>query len=346
MRTLRVIFAVMSAVLLCGACQRRPFAEHRTELSLNLEVNTQIANYTPEELPENMRVDLYDIRTGSLSYTDYVGPEGGVIRPAPGTYDMLVHSLGSESTIVHNEHSFNEIEAYTNEVSSFIKSQLSQFLTKRTKAVMERMAKARAAALSAGVQTRDLSDYEEEPIVYQPDHIFVGRYDDLNVPAVHEDEMFEGIYAEVDMHTIVETWQVEIEAMEGAEWVGEVVAIVSGQRGSVHIGSDMASERMVSIFFDMSVEDREDGGKCLKGRFNTFGKHPEKDDGIYIDLNVRDKSGRDQMFQFEVTDRFMDNGDRIIFISETVVVEEPKAEGGGFQPIVGDWDEVRTEIAL
>ena len=118
-------------MLTAVSCQRRPFAEYRSKVSLNVIINTNIINHVQDELPETMRVDLYDPQTGQLKYTDYVGPTGGYIHPAPGVYDMIVYSIGSESTIIHNEENFNDIEAYTNEVSAFIKGQMAQFLAKR-----------------------------------------------------------------------------------------------------------------------------------------------------------------------------------------------------------------------
>ena len=111
MRRYGYIVVTLLAVLLLGACQRRPFAEHRTKISLNLRVKTNIINHVQTELPRDMRVDLYDPQTGGLMYTDYVGPYGGYIHPAPGIYDMIVYSIGSESTIVRYDHNFDEIEA-------------------------------------------------------------------------------------------------------------------------------------------------------------------------------------------------------------------------------------------
>ena len=347
MRRLVCIFMTVLAVLLCGSCQRRPFAESRSKVSVVLDVNTTIINHVQSELPGNMRVDLYDPETAELVYTDYISPEGGYIHPAPGIYDMIVYSIGSESTLIHNEHNYNEIEAYTNEVSAFIKSQLAQFLAKRAKAAKERAAKEYAAALMSGdPMTKEPPVYSEEPVVNQPDHMFVGWYHNLEVPVVYEDDPIREIYVEVEAHTIVETWMVEVQTVEGSQWISSMVSLMSGQRGSVHIGPNIASEKVVSVFFEMAVEDREDGGKCLKGKFNTFGKHPDYSSDLSFDLNVKDTGGGDQLFHFDVTDQFTDNEERYILIKEKVVVEEPKVQGGGFQPTVDDWDEVRTDIIL
>ncbi len=342
MRRYGYIVVTLLAVLLLGACQRRPFAEHHTKISLNLRVKTNIINHVQTELPKDMRVDLYDPQTGGLMYTDYVGPYGGYIHPAPGIYDMIVYSIGSESTIVHNEYNFHEIEAYTNEVSAFIKSQMAQFLAKRAAVAMERVSK----EFSSGGSTKGPSTEADEPIVNQPDHMFVGWYHNLEIPVIHEDDDVKEIYIEVDAHTIVETWQVEVQTVEGSQWISSTASLISGQRGSVHIGPNLASEKVVSVFFNMNIEENEDGSKSLKGKFNTFGRHPDKNSGVSLDLNVKDKGGEDHIFHFDVTDQFVDNEARYILIKEKLVIEEPKVEGGGFRPVVGEWDEVNTDIIL
>lgn len=347
MRTIRNIFMALTLVLLVGGCQRRPFAESRSKVSLNLTVKTNIVNHIQTDLPENMRVDLYDPITGKLQYTDYVGPYGGYIHPAPGTYDMIVYSIGSESTIIQNEHDFNKIEAYTNEVSAYIKAQIAQFLAKRSQAAKERTAKKYASLMQGGDPVeRAPQIYEDEVVVNQPDHIFVGWYHNLEIPVIYEHDEIREIYVEVDAHTLVETWEVEIRNLEGAKWIGSTVSLMSGQKGSVHMGPNIHSERIVSVYFDMKVVEREGGGHCLKGKFNTFGLHPDNMVGAYLDLNIKDKGGQEFMHQFEVTDQFYNNPDRYILIEERLVVEEPKVEGGGFQPEVEDWEEIKTDINL
>ena len=341
MRRFGCIIIALMVIMLSGACQRRPFAEHRTKVALNLVVKTNIINHVQTELPRDMRVDLYDPQTGGLMYTDYVGPHGGYIHPTPGVYDMVVYSIGSESTIIRNDHNYYELEAYTNEVSSFIKSQMAQFLANRAAAAMERAAKEKSDIGN----TKGPKNETDEPIVNQPEHMFVGWYHNLNVPVIYEDDDVREIYVEVDAHTIVETWQVEVETIEGVQWINSVASLISGQRGSMHIGTNEASERVVSVYFDLSVADREDGGKCLKGKFNTFGKHPDQNN-VSLDLNIKDLIGGDNTFHFDVTDQFVDNERRYILIQEKITIEEPKVEGGGFQPVVGEWDEVNTDIIL
>ena len=340
-----MIMTLMMVVLVLGACQRRPFAENRSKLTIALNIDTDIVNHTMDELPENVRVDLYDPQTRALVYTDYIGPTGGVVHPAPGKYDMLIYSIGTESTQIHNEHDYNAIEAYTNEVPAHIKSQLSQFMAMRAKAARERFAGLTVKGDATDEQTKDPVQYTDEPVVNQPDHIFVGRHDQLHIPVSYEGEPIDEVYVEVDAHTLVETWQVEIRNVDGAEWISRTVALASSQSGSVHIGPNMASDKVVSVLFDMKVEDREDGGKCLKGKFNTFGLHPDRENEVNMDISVMNMSGGEQTFHFDITDQFENNPQRYILIQEPIEVEKSKV-GGGFQPEVDDWDDIHTDIIL
>lgn len=350
MRCIRAIILTLLLVLAAGSCQRRPFAEYRTNVSLKLIINTDIINHTQEELPENMRVDLYDSQTGQLRYTDYVGPTGGTLHPAPGRYDMVVYSIGTESTIVHNEDDFGKIEAYTNEISAFIKGQMAQFLAKRAQAARERAAKKYAMLMqqqSEGSDAKAPKPFEDELVVNQPDHIFVGWYHDLNIPVVYEEDADVEVCVEVEARTLVETWIVEIRNLEGAQWIGSTISLMSGQKGSVHMGPNRYSDRVVCVHFDMAVEDREDGqGKCLKGKLNTFGVHPENMAGATLDLNIKDVAGKDFIYHYDVTDQFFNNEERYILIEEPLKIEEAKVVGGGFQPEVEDWSDVKTDINL
>jgi hypothetical protein len=324
------IMLILLVILLAGACQRRPFAEYNTRVALKVVINTNIVNHVQEEPPQIMRVNLYDPETGSLRYTDFVGPTGGYIHPTPGVYDMIVYSVDSESTVIRNERNFNDIEAYTNEVSSYIKGQMAQFLAKRKNSY----AKASPSL-------------EEEPVVNQPDHIFVGWYHTLDIPVVYEDDGDVEIVVEVDAHTLVETWVVEVRNIEGVQWISSTMSVMSGQKGSVHMGPNAHSDKVVSVVFDLELQDREDGqGKCLKGKLNTFGVHPENLNGAHLDLNIRDKGDADFVYHFDVTDQFRNNEKRYILVEQPIVVEQPKVEGGGFQPTVDIWKDVHTEIIL
>lgn len=326
MRTRMTAALVLTMAMLAASCQRRPFAEHTTEVNLVLNVKTDIVINDEVPMPETMRIGLYETDGGSVQYTDYISSTGGLIHPKPGTYDLVVYNIGTESTQIRNEKSHDDIEAFTSEVSSFLKSQLGKFLEKRAQA-----------------QAKAEPEAKEEKIVFEPDHLFVGHLRQTEIPALLEDGEDIEIHLNVDAHSVVETWNVEIPNVDGVEYVQKAVAIISGQAGSHFIGREEDSSESVSIYFEMSV-DKETG--VLFGKFNTFGKHPEAQSVLSLDINLTDTGGKEHHYHFDVDSDFMDNPALEIVIEDEVKVEQPTGGGGGFVPTVNDWDEVRTEINI
>lgn len=326
MRTRMTAALVLTMAMLAASCQRRPFAEHTTEVNIVLNVKTDIVINDDVPMPETMRIGLYETDGGSVQYTDYISSTGGLIHPKPGTYDLVVYNIGTESTQIRNEKSHDDIEAFTSEVSSFLKSQLRKFLEKRAQA-----------------QAKAEPEAKEEKIVFEPDHLFVGHLRQTEIPALLEDGEDIEIHLNVDAHSVVETWNVEIPNVDGVEYVQKAVAIISGQAGSHFIGREEDSSESVSIYFEMSV-DKETG--VLFGKFNTFGKHPEAQSVLSLDINLTDTGGNEHHYHFDVDSDFMDNPALEIVVEDVVKVEQPTGGGGGFVPTVNDWDEVRTEINI
>lgn len=324
----RTVIVMLAAVVMSAlSCQRRDFAEKVTEVNLSLNIKTHVANAGEVPAPETMRVDLYDVKTGKLKYTDYIEAEGGYIHPAPGTYDMVIYNIGTEAVQIRNESDINEIEAYTSEVSAFLKGQLAQFFADIAK-IKESQERSKSPA--------------DEKVIYEPDHIFVGRADEVEIPVIYEGEERE-VVIEVDAHPEVETWKVTVANVKGLEYVQNVVAVISGQAESHFIGRGEDSGESVSIYFEKK-KDMEN--KVLTGTFNTFGKHPTEKGILSLDINVTDTGGSDHHFHFDVDSQFQDNPDSHIVIDDPIEIEEPKVAGGGFAPSVDDWEDVNTDIDL
>lgn len=324
----RTVIVMLAAVVMSAlSCQRRDFAEKVTEVNLSLNVKTHVANAGEVPAPETMRVDLYDVKTGKLKYTDYIEAEGGYIHPAPGTYDMVVYNIGTEAVQIRNESDINEIEAYTSEVSAFLKGQLAQFFADIAK-IKESQERSKSPA--------------DEKVIYEPDHLFVGKADEVEIPVIYEGEERE-VVIEVDAHPEVETWKVTVANVKGLEYVQNVVAVISGQAESHFIGRGEDSGESVSIYFEKK-KDMEN--KVLTGTFNTFGKHPTEKGILSLDINVTDTGGSDHHFHFDVDSQFQDNPDSHIVIDDPIEIEEPKVAGGGFAPSVDDWEDVNTDIDL
>ena len=330
---------LLVCTLLAGACQRRPFSSRNTGVNLVLPINTRIVNQVDVAVPANRRVGMYSPDNHSLSYADFVGPEGGYISPEPGTYDILVYNFETESTILRGEDDFQKAEAYTNEISPYLKGQIRPLLEQRRKLRQERLA---ASSVSETAATDD-----EERVVYEPDHLFVGRVKGQDIPRLLLEEGDREIVIEVDATSIVETWKIEIRGVQGAEYISSISAIISGQAASTYLYSGEDSDESVSVYFTMQTNRaRTSDEGMIMGSFNTFGKKPGVESELSLDVSITDSGGITYDLHYDLTSDFLDNPERVIVIEDDISIDPPSSGGGGFDPSVEDWDNVRTDIEL
>lgn len=339
MRTSRTILLALAFVILAVACQRRPFSEDTTAVQIRMNISTEVKHNHALKLPETMRIDLFDIETGETAYTDYISPEGGYIYPRPGKYDLVVYNIGTESTVIRNDRNRQTVEAYTNEVSAYIKSQMEQFLSKRAEL---RKQMASQAAETKDSETKDPLLEGTERIVNEPDHLFVGHIPSLTIPAMEIDED-RVITLEVQASSVVETWKISVTPVEGLQWISTINALITGQVESNYIGLPQRSDGVATIYFEMSKNIEN---QSLVGYFNTFGKNPLYSSFLSLDLNIIDNAGDEHHYHFDLTDQFFENDEFHLIVEDPIVIEEPKVSGGGFAPSVGEWEDVTTDIEL
>ena len=338
-KSIRLAALLLVCTLLAGACQRRPFSSRNTGVNLVLKIDTRIVNQVDVALPANMRVGMYNPDNHSLSYADFVGPEGGYISPEPGTYDILVYNFETESTILRGEDDFLKAEAYTNEISPYLKGQLKGLLEQRRKLRQERLA---ASSVSETAATDD-----EERVVYEPDHLFVGRVKGQDIPQLLLEEGDREIVIEVDATSIVETWKIESKGVQGAEYISSISAVISGQAASTYLYSGEDSDESVSVYFTMQTNRaRTSDEGMIMGSFNTFGKKPGVESELSLDVSITDSGGNTYDLHYDITSDFQDNPERVIIIEDDISIDPPSSGGGGFDPSVEDWDNVTSEIEL
>ena len=86
-------------------------------LKLQLDVDVEIEMESKIEPPEYMKVCFYSPETQGLQSTEFVGTYGGPLHTAPGSYDMLVYSFGTEYIQIRGESDINTIEAFTSDIT-------------------------------------------------------------------------------------------------------------------------------------------------------------------------------------------------------------------------------------
>lgn len=310
------VAALLSAVFLSGACKRRPLTVGDNNVQVNISIDYDIVNWPDPEEPGMMRVMFFDAGDGGFASHAFLPASGGRVNVLPGrTYHVLAYNFDTESTIVGNEYLWYGIHATTNEVPESYKSRLKSRATK----------------------------FEDELIVYEPDHIFVGIVPDVYVPARSVDAP--PVVIDIQARSIVETWLVYIDRIQGMEYVASVAGVISGMSLSNTISYDKQSEAQASVFFESM--HYEAGGE-VDIRFNTFGDNPAFRQTL--SLVVTDIGGTAHIFNFDVSDQFVDNPEQIIYINtDKIIIEEPESvddSGGGLAPDVDEWQDVEIDIEI
>ena len=317
MRRARYILIMLCVALCAGlsSCKRRPLTVADYTVIVNIEIEDSIVNYEMPHPPSLMRCIFYDSHTGGFVTQAFLTPEGGKVNLIPSReYDVLVYNFDTESTWISNENSWNKVYASTSIIPT-------SFLTK--------------------LRSRS-SAYDNEKIVYDPDHLYVGRLNDVFVPARSVDA--EPLVMNIRCETVVESWILELKTVTGVENIGSVAAVITGLAESNKIAFDERSTDYVSVYFDNQVID---GNGLLTARFNTFGANPKSGVKQVLSLVFIDIAGNGRVFNIDVSDQFIDNPEQIIRIETEIDIPKPITAGdGGFAPEVNEWDDVNTEIII
>ena len=101
---------------------------------------------------------------------------------------------------------------------------------------------------------------------------------------------------------------------------------------------------------DVTIEGDNKDVMCAV--FNTFGKIEDVSSTLRVTFNVVDVSGKLQQKDVNL-DKIFKTKEAIenhwLLIDETWVIEKPDfptPTGGGFQPVVGEWEETEGSISL
>ncbi|MBO7219569.1 MAG: DUF5119 domain-containing protein [Alistipes sp.] len=312
------ILLVAVVALLSVACQRRPMEEEYLRVYLDLHIDKNITNYeVGEKEPGLMRVMFFDAVTKEYLSHDFVSQNGGYIFAPYGDVDMVVYNIEAGNTYVHNQYSWLEIEAYTDEISEQQRSRFTRYLQSR-------------------VDTRPSYD----DIRLTPGHLFVAREQNIHIPRHISQDVF---LIQTTAKTTVESWTVEINGVTGMEWVGSVSMMISGQVGTHYIATNTDSTYPIALYFDKTSAQRR--SSTIHSRFETFGRERTSGDIALLSILFTDIQGHPYMYNFDVSEQMENNPLQHIVINGDINIPKPEI-GGGFAPEVDDWREHNYDIDI
>ena len=350
----RLFIFILAAFAVLTGCERRPleYGNATLNLRLNLRLNVKV-NGELQELPEPemMRVMFFDPETFDLVTESYLPAGGGRVSLAPGRYKFIAYNFDTEATLLRNDRNYYSIEAYTNEVSQALKNStinaIRYAMNGGTKADSDE---------EASTWERALMQIQENPVIYEPDHLFTS-HQDIEVLNIDGDQVIEA-----DAETIIETWKISVK-IKNEQYMASARALLTGQIASNFIGlpkDEGKTDTDVTLMFDMKADaftnaDSEDGtSDMIVGQFNTFGKNPNVYSRLWLTIIIKTVGGDTIEWHRDITDEFFTEEayeDQTIHIEDdTIVITPPNPSGGsgngGFQPGVDDWEEENIPINI
>ncbi len=365
MRKLIGILTVAAAVLVASACEFRPLAKvgntHYVRVYLDEHIlNTTEGFYNPDHVrpdyrrPEIMRVVLADRTTGRTVAERYLRNQGddekghyydGYIICDSGDWALLAWNFDTEATLLSGVSEIYGATAYTNNIAAHLYSALRSSL------------KAASGGMSKGEEsgTKTDIDWDKEKIVYEPDHLFVAKCDDVSVGySDHVDTLMTPDREYFTASSIVEAWYIQVN-VKGISRMSSSLSLLSGLSGTKRLFSGaLDPDNPVTVYFDMVNGSRtkaESDEGVLYSTFCTFGKLPERQNGFNVTFDIATKFGKAVSATFDITDEFgkdIAKEHRWIILDRTIVIPDapPGGQGGGFSPGVTDWNDVNTDLKI
>ena len=341
---MRRLSSILSAVFtLCvilttASCEKRPLVElgHRTQINVRVNIDA-ISNVTcdiynekiqiPEIKPIAMHVLFFDEYTKEVAAESFISDisyddDGtrvlsGNISIMPGDYKMLVYDFGTESTIVQDYYKWDDCMAFTSEISPALKRSL--------------ISKVNEKAL------------EDAYVIHEPDHLVVASKEHENIPYHHEVHI-----VEAEAQSVVESYYLQIKVV-GLEYVSSAQAILSGMvNGNMISSNTKIVEPQATIWFDMEKSD-DKGEPVICTIFNTFGRIEDSENELEVTFDLKTHDGRTIQKSFDLSELFLSPdcvNHHWLLLEETITIEPPQVEGGGFAPEVNDWEEEHRDLYI
>lgn len=341
---MRILIGFITATLLLVStfgCQRIPLYEKNTSVQINLKLKLKLdlnldlsveTDLDPEyaaklsgKMPEYVEALFYDVETHQLVKSEILPAEGGLVEVPTGDYNLVAYSFGTESTQVGNLHHRLVAEAYTTDITKQMASKLF-------------------GTIGNGDTKVDLKGYEDDPIIYEPDHLYVANEANVNIPAFTGKDETVTIHA--DASTILDVYSLEVLGLKGTENIEKVDAFITGQIRSNYFGMPQRNDDPATLYVTMKPDV---ANSRLYTVFGTFGKLPGATNNVYLDITVTDSGGGQYRYIYDVTDQFDDPSNanhKLVIDGSEIDIPEAKYGGGGFAPSVDNWKDEIIDIPL
>ena len=173
--------------------------------------------------------------------------------------------------------------------------------------------------------------------------MFVGKIAGAMVPVRPTDA--EPTVLSAELTRLSESWILEVEDVEGAARIREAEVYLTGQAAGRYLWDDRMSNHSCALGFDTEID-------LAKGQlfavFNTFGRYPQAETDVIVNLLLTMANGSRIRYVFDVTDQWRnpDNTAHRLVIDDLIEIPGDTFDGGGFSPVVNDWDGEEIDIII
>lgn len=329
--------ACMLLGLLCGlcGCEFRPLEDPNRGVNIRVNVNVNtVANVTthiynekipvPDIYPDAMHVLFYEEGGDKMVSESFItkremGADGtctmsGFANILPGTYRMLVYSLGDNYTKVNDYKSWSRIHATAVEVNDVVMNRYKTLAT--------------------------LNSRTSPIVTHTPDHVVVARNAAEKIPFYTDSYT---IHAEAT--TVIETYYLQIK-VDGLAYVSTAKAFLSGMASGNLLSKDEPIADPESVLYFKLEKSEDQGEPVLCAVFNTFGRLEDSVNSLSITLDVSTVDGRSESYTYDITDLFhseLCQKYHWLLLEERMQVQKPSG-GGGYGPGVTEWEEDNHKV--
>ena len=332
----RFVLSILLLVLAAG-CQRIPMHERGAGIYLRISVDQSLdpamtalldfdARPSQRDIvvgkkPELVRVCFYDAVSHELVAEDFLPAEGGFVDIAAGVYDVIVYSLGTEATQVSGTEVRAGGYAFTDPTGIRVKLLSAQ----------------------AKEEDDDPIGTEEQPVFFEPDHLFVGKIAGARV-SLHPDDAEPEVLV-TELSRISESWILEIEDIVGAAHIQKAEVYVTGQAAGRFLWDGRTTNHPCALGIETEIDIQR---RRLFSVFNTFGKYPQPDCDVMVYVLVTTNSNAHCLYVYDVTDQWLnpDNSAHLIRIRDRMEIPGDDYHGNDFNPVVTDWDGVEIPVLI
>ena len=315
MKYMNKLLAGWMALSLLTSCEHKDLCydhSHTTKLEVVFDWSE-----SPEADPSTMSLYLYPEDGSEAMRYEFTDRNGGTITVPTGIYDALCVNSDRETHRIVNKDRMETFEVTTGDTRSL------------------------RGALATKSDTAPLAEgAEEERSVQEPEALWSGHSERLDIGS-------EGVQKLVLVpQGRVKECTVEVMNVENLRHADAISMSVTGMSGGWLAGIDELTDEKVTIPFEAKPNSEK---TMLAGHLTFFGHCPKEEGTHKLMIYALMSDGNTYYYEEDVTDQFHDpeqDPTHIKIVLAKLPLPRPVSGGGGLQPTVKEWQEVRIDLPM